>query len=144
MADLVRARKLTLPDGTAPFYLDGRIIITALPQFQTLNMSKPILVDGEDFQTATPRQFSVTFVGTLVEDSSWKLRKLLQRLDTRFGLRNRRFYLNDDHYWIVRSEGMRVTFPWVGVRDRMGSIEFYLRMLDPFLRDDDNNLYRAW
>lgn len=144
MADLDRVRKVTLPDGSSPFYLDGRVIITALPGFITINMSRPILLDGEDYQSSQPRQFSVTFIGTVYEETTGRLRRFMEDLDEKLGLRNRRFYLNDDRYWFVRSEGARYTFPHAGVRDRFVSLELYFRILDPYLRDGAGTLYRSW
>lgn len=144
MADLVRVRKITLPDGSQPFYMDGRIILSTLPQFITVNLSKPILADGEDYQDSWPRQFSFTSVGRIFANSAGELRQTLTFLDTTLGLRNRRFYLNDDRYWQVRSLGMHFTMPYAGIRTQYIELELYMQVLDPYLRDGVGGLYRSW
>jgi hypothetical protein len=144
MAGLVRARKITLPDGSSPFFMDGRIILSTLPQFITVTLSKPILTDGEDYQDSWPRQFSFTSVGKINGDSVGDIRRFLQSIDTVLGLRNRRYYLNSDHYWQVRSQGYHFVMPYAGVRTSYIELELYLQVMDPYLRDDAGNLYRSW
>lgn len=143
MADLVRVRKITLPDGSQPFNMDGRIILSTLPQFITVNLSKPILADGEDYQDSWPRQFSFTSVGRIFADSAGQLRQFIQQIDAALGLRNRRFYLND-RYWQVRSLGMHFMMPYAGIRTQYIELELYMQVLDPYLRDGVGGLYRSW
>lgn len=152
-----RVRRFTKPDGTDPHIMDGRIIITALPQFITLNHSDPILVDGLDLQDSTIRQFSITFVGRIGEDTSADLRAFLDGLmgEARdstgtlvsngfLGMRNLRFYLYDDRYWLVRHEGSHLMFPYPGVRTTFTTMELYLRVMDPYLYDEAGLKYRCW
>ncbi len=157
MRVMIRYRKLTLPDGTGEVPLDGRVIMTALPQFTTVYMDQPIMANRALYQSSTPRQFSVTFVGKIFEETNEALRAWLDAYigekrdpdgvlleEGAFGLRNRRFYLYEDRFWWVRHEGTHLLFPHPGVRLEYTSMELYLRVLDPFLNDEAGNLYRCW
>lgn len=152
-----RIRTFTKPDGSDPHVFDGRILITALPTFITANLSDPILVNGADFQDSTLRQFSITFVAKIAEETVEDLRARIDEwmgeartpdgdlIASGFlGMRNLRFYLYDDRYWIVRHEGTHLLFPYPGIRTTYTSMELYLRVMDPYLYDDADNRYRSW
>jgi hypothetical protein len=152
-----RARKITDPTGGNPFYADGRIIITALPQFTTLYLDQPIMTGRAVLQRTTPRQFSITFVGRISEDTNEGLRQWLDDLmgekrssagallqQGALGMRNRRFYLYEDRYWLVRHEGTHLLFPYPGIRLTYFSLELYLRVLYPFLRNEAGEEFRCW
>lgn len=144
MTDMNRIRSLTLPDGSAPYLFDGRVILTALPQNRTVTIGKPVLVNGADYQDSVGRQFSVTFVGKIDGEDYLELRDFFDDMEAACGLRNRRFYLYDDRFWWVRHEGTRFLFPWTGVRLEFVQIEVYFRMMVPYLYDEDMNRYRFW
>jgi len=152
-----RVRKITKSDGSDPHYLTGDVIITALPTFITVNLSNPILVDGADYQDSTVRQFSITFVGRIAREDNDEFRDFFDGLfgESRdangvliergfLGMRNLRFYLYDDRYWLVRHEGTHLLFPYPGIRLTYCVMELYIRVMDPYLFDEDGNRYRCW
>lgn len=142
---VVRVRKLTLMDGTNPFYLDGRLLQTGVPYTATLNQGRNIGQHGMQFQNRVPRQFSITLTGIIYEDKTRYVRRVVDQLEQYLGLRNRRLYINQDRFWIVRNEGIRGVHTYPGVRKLFISMEVFLRVMDPLLHEDDlTTLRRSW
>lgn len=141
---LVRVKELKDVDGTNAYPLDAALLFGALSEEVQLQTTPLIFQHGVDYQSSTPRGSSFTMQAQLLRDDYLGMRSALDMLDFQLGLRNKRLYINDDRYWLVRAEGMRLSYPHRSVRLEYLELELSLRMMDPRVYDDDGMAYHWW
>jgi hypothetical protein len=141
---VVRVKELRDADGTNPYPLDAALIFGGLPEEVTLQTTPLLFRHGEDYQSSTPKGSAFSMQAQLLRGSYTELRAALDELDFQLGLRNKRLYINDDRFWLVRAQGLRLNFPHRSVRLFYLELEVSLRAMDPRLYDNDGVTYHWW